>query len=95
MKTKNNFDEEELEIYNAFNKNNLNSSETSLDDIRIAKQAALNTLEKFEEVKVKLPIRDLQRLKTKALQSGISYQNLISAIVHKYVDKVNVIVFTD
>ena len=86
METRYNFDIEELEILNAFNKNELISSETALDDIWIAKQSARNTLEKFEEVKVELPIRDLHRLKTKALQSGITYQNLISAIIHKYID---------
>jgi len=95
MKKKHNFDSEELEILNAFNNNSLIGSETVLDDIRTAKQAALNTLENFEEVKVELSVRDLQRLKTKALQSGITYQNLISAIIHKYVDKLNVVILTD
>jgi predicted DNA binding CopG/RHH family protein len=90
MKTKNNFDSEELEIIAAFNNNKLIRSTTEKEDIENAKLAALNTVNKFEEVLIELPVKDLQRLKKKALQTGISYQNLISALIHKYVDKINV-----
>jgi predicted DNA binding CopG/RHH family protein len=95
MKTKNNFDIEELEILEALNNNRLVSSKTSLDDIKTAKQAAKNTIEKFEEIKIEILARDLQILKTKALQSGITYQNLISAIIHKHIEKFNVKILTD
>jgi predicted DNA binding CopG/RHH family protein len=90
MKTKHNFDSEELEILEAFNNNGLKRSATEKEDIENAKQAALNTVNKFEEVLIELPVKDLQRLKKKALQTGISYQSLISALVHKYVDRINV-----
>jgi len=95
MKTKTNLDNEELEILDALNTNQLISSETSSDDILNAKIAALNTINNFEEVRIELPVRDLQILKKKALQSGITYQNLITALIHKYLDKLNVTVVAD
>jgi len=95
MKSKFNFDDEELEILEALHNDKVISSKTADDDIKRAKEAALNTLNKYEEVRIKLPLKDVQRLKTKALQSGISYQDLISALIHKYVDKLNVVVLTD
>lgn len=90
MKTEYNFDSEELEILNAFNNNKLIRSSTEKEDIKNAKQAALNTINKYEEVLIELPVKDLQLLKKKALQTGISYQNLISALIHKYIDKINI-----
>ncbi len=90
MKTEYNFDSEELEILNAFNNNKLIRSSTEKEDIENAKQAALNTINKYEEVLIELPVKDLQLLKKKALQTGISYQNLISALIHKYIDKINI-----
>lgn len=95
MKTKNNFDSEELEILEALNNNQLISSETSIEDIKTAKQAAYNTIDKFEEIKVEILAKDLQKLKVKAMQTGITYQNLITAIIHQYIDKFNVKVLTD
>jgi len=95
MKTKNNFDSEELEILDALNNNKLVSSKTFIDDIKSAKQSANNTIEKFEEIKIEILAKDLQILKTKALQSGITYQNLITAIIHKHIEKFNVKILTD
>jgi len=95
MNTNHKFDSEELEILDALNNNKLVRSETLTEDIETAKNAALITIESYQEVKIELPVRDLQILKTKAFQSGISYQNLITALIHKYIDKLNVRVLTE
>jgi|GEM_PF-945062 predicted DNA binding CopG/RHH family protein len=95
MKTKRNFDSDELEILKALNNNKLISSKTSIEDINTAKQAAKNTIEKFEEIKIEILAKDLQILKTKALQTGISYQNLITAIIHKHIEKFNIKILND
>ena len=58
MKTKYNFDNEELEILEAFNNNKLLRSTTEKEDIENAKQAALNTVNKFEEVLIELPLKN-------------------------------------
>lgn len=36
-------------------------------------------------VLLRVPKRDLIRLKSRALQEGVSYQTLINALIHKYV----------
>ena len=95
MNPENKFDDEELEILEALYSDKLVSSQTSAEDIKNAKNAALNTLNNFEEVRIELPVRDIRILKKKALQTGITYQNLISALVHKYLDKLNVTIVTD
>ncbi len=89
-KTINNFDEEELEILSALDKNLLKQSDTVFDDLTTAKNAALNTIGSFEEVRIELSVSDLHKLKKKAMQSGVSYQNLISILVHNYLDKFNI-----
>jgi len=90
MKTKYKFDEEELEILDAFENNKLVKSPTEKQDIENAKLAAKNTLDMYEEVKVKLPLKDMQNLKKKALETGVPFDSLISAIVHKYLDNINI-----
>ncbi len=95
MKTKNNLDNEELEILEAFEKGLLQPSSTEENDILTAQMAAKNTVDACEEIKIELSVKDLQQLKKKALQTGISYQNLISFLIHKYIDKINVQIAVD
>ncbi len=64
-KTINNFDEEELEILSALDKNLLKQSDTVFDDLTTAKNAALNTIGSFEEVRIELLVSDLHKLKRK------------------------------
>jgi len=95
MKPINNLDAEELEILEAFEKGLLQQTQTQANDIQTAKTAAKNTIDAYEEIRIQLPIKDLQQLKKKALQTGISYQNLISFLIHKYIDKINVQIAVD
>ncbi len=57
---------------------------------REAARIATNTIERIAGKKIpvglRLPARDLQRVKSVALQRGIPYQTLISSIVHQYLD---------
>ena len=53
-------------------------------------QIASNTIHKIAEKKIpvgiRLPQRDIQRVKSVALQRGIPYQTLISSVIHQYLD---------
>lgn len=40
-----------------------------------------------EKISLRVPKRDLTRLKSKALQEGIPYQTLINALIHRYVSR--------
>jgi predicted DNA binding CopG/RHH family protein len=46
-------------------------------------EAARNTNAKTHTINIRLPERDLYRLKAKALQEGMPYQTLIASILHK------------
>ena len=37
------------------------------------------------KISLRIPKRDLARLKSRALQEGIPYQTLINALIHRYV----------
>ena len=45
---------------------------------------ALNSLEFNSKIELNISERDLQQIKTKAVQEGIPYQALISMLIHKY-----------
>ena len=45
--------------------------------------AANNTLSKTRNINLRLSERDLYRLKARAIQEGIPYQNLAASILHK------------
>jgi predicted DNA binding CopG/RHH family protein len=49
------------------------------------KIAAKNTLLKDQRMNIRIAQRDLEGLKTKALEEGMPYQTLVSSILHKYV----------
>ena len=47
--------------------------------------AAKNTMLKDQRMNIRIAKRDLEGLKTKALEEGLPYQTLVSSILHKYV----------
>ncbi len=49
------------------------------------KRAALETALKDHRINVRISKRDVEALKTKALEEGIPYQTLVTSILHKYV----------
>lgn len=49
---------------------------------------AQNTLNKNRNINLRLSERDLQRLKAKAIQTGIPYQTLAASILHRYADNI-------
>jgi predicted DNA binding CopG/RHH family protein len=49
------------------------------------KAAAQNTLLKDQRMNIRIAKRDLEGLKTRALEEGLPYQTLVSSILHKYV----------
>ncbi|NLC93533.1 MAG: antitoxin [Treponema sp.] len=49
------------------------------------KTAAKKTLLKDQRMNIRIAKRDLEGLKTRALEEGLPYQTLVSSILHKYV----------
>ena len=77
---------EELEILDKYEKGNLIQSKSLKEDIKEAKEVAKNTISKLKHISIRLSEKDIKKLKTKAIETGISYQTLIGALIHQYTE---------
>ncbi len=77
---------EELEILDKYEKGNLIQSKSLKKDIKEAKEVAKNTISKLKHISIRLSEKDIKKLKTKAIETGISYQTLIGALIHQYTE---------
>lgn len=85
------FYDEELEILNAFEYDELKTSNNEKKEIEEARVLAKNTLKKSRPISIRLSERDLKKIKIKAIEVGLSYQTIISALVHQYAeDKIKI-----
>ena len=79
------FDKKESELSNYIEKNDLpvlkNQKKQKMIDMLAG--AAKNSLAKKKTISLRLPERDLRKLKAKAAQEGMPYQTLITSILHK------------
>ncbi len=53
----------------------------------IESMARAATTDVRARISLRVSKRDLERLKSRALQEGVSYQTLISALIHRYVSE--------
>jgi len=83
MKLKLTDEEKELEL--SFDKNEWKSVSNKKSYLNKFKIAAKNTLAKDKRMNIRIAGKDIQLLKTKALEIGIPYQTLVSSILHQYV----------
>lgn len=84
--TEQNLDREEqnlLESYEREEWQRVSSFESEVDRYR---SYARETFRKDARVNIRISSRDLDQLKTRALEEGIPYQTLIASILHKYVN---------
>jgi len=80
-------DDEERALLEAVKKEGIKSASDASDKMELARKAALNTIsQKRKAITIRLPERDLIRLKAQALRDGLPYQTLISSVLHKYVE---------
>jgi len=47
-------------------------------------QYAATTLDKYKEINITIPERDLREIQRISIEEGLTYQTLIASIVHKY-----------
>lgn len=57
------------------------------DEIKKAREYAKTTLNKTRNINIRLSEKDLQKLKAKALESGLGYQTLVSTLLHQYTNE--------
>jgi predicted DNA binding CopG/RHH family protein len=78
------YDEEELEIVQAFEAGQLRSQQPDKETLERHRAYAERTLSKNKRVNIRLSEKDLEEIKVRALEEGIPYQTLMGSVLHKY-----------
>jgi len=79
-------DKEEREIEKAIESGKVKEVKIPQNFKKQLQQYARFTLDKNKNVNIRLPQRDLLRLKAKAAEAGIPYQTLAGSILHRFVN---------
>jgi len=84
-KTSMQFDKEELQILEDFERGEFRSISNVEGEKRKLEEAARNTLQKDKRINIRISSRDLERLQMRAAREGIPYQTYIASSLHKLV----------
>lgn len=79
-------DNEEKQILKDFDEEKMESVATAESKARYQRYAA-ETLNKTKNINIRLSEKDVQKLKARAVESGIPYQTLASSILHRFARK--------
>jgi len=79
-------DKEEREILDAYDKGRLKLSSPSKKERDRIRSTAEQTFRKDRRVTIRLYDHDLKGVQKKAMEKGMPYQTLISAMIHQYVE---------
>ena len=78
-------EDEEIELLNSLESNEWNSVENLKDEIASHQVIARNTLKKDKRVNLRMSSKDLEDIKTYAVEEGLPYQTLMSSVLHKFI----------
>ena len=85
MKSKAKFDEEELEILEAWEAGALRPVGDMAAQGKTHRAAAQATFKKDQRLNIRISSRDLKNLQARALEEGIPYQTFAASVLHKFV----------
>ena len=77
---------EEMDLLNSIENDEWERVKNRKEFIKQLQEAAKNTMLKDQRMNIRIAKKDLDGLKTKALEEGIPYQTLVASILHKYVN---------
>ena len=80
------YDKEEQYIVEALEEGKIKLSTPSKKAIESIKTAAKNTFKKNKRITIRLYDHDFIGIQKKTMEIGISYQILISGLIHRYVE---------
>ena len=80
-----NLDSEEMELLESLESGEWNSVNNLEDEIQTHQNIAKNTLKKDKRVNLRMSSKDLEAIKTYAVEEGLPYQTLMSSVLHKFV----------
>ena len=77
-------DAEERDILDRFEKDELRPAPGAELEMAAARELARNTFSKTKRVNLRVTERDFSLAHARAREEGISYQTLLSSVIHKY-----------
>jgi len=80
-----NLDSEEMELLESLESGEWNSVNNLEDEIQTHQNIAKSTLKKDKRVNLRISSKDLEAIKTYAVEEGLPYQTLMSSVLHKFV----------
>ena len=85
MKKTAKYDEEELEILQAWETGLLKPVSDMAEQVRAHRAAADATFKKDQRLNIRISSRDLRSLQARALEEGVPYQTFAASLLHKFV----------
>jgi len=80
-----NLDSEEMKLLKSLESGEWNSVNNLEDEIQVHQNIAKSTLKKDKRVNLRMSSKDLEAIKTYAVEEGLPYQTLMSSVLHKFV----------
>jgi len=78
-------DDYEKELEKSIEAGEFRSVENLEHEIAVAREMAQNYTRKDQRMNIRISNRDLERIKSKAMEEGVPYQTLVTSVLHKYV----------
>ncbi|PJA37339.1 hypothetical protein CO181_03905 [candidate division WWE3 bacterium CG_4_9_14_3_um_filter_43_9] len=78
---------EEVQILEDFEKEKFGTIDQVDKETKRYKQAAKETLGKTKNINIRLSHKDLLKLKSRAVASGIPYQTLVASVLHRFANQ--------
>ena len=85
MMIKTEYDDEELEILQAWDAGALKSVNNMAQEIKAHQTVAEATFKKDQRLNIRISSRDLKSLQARALEEGVPYQTVAASLLHKFV----------
>ena len=85
MKKNAKYDEEELEVLQAWEAGSLKPVSDMAEQVKAHRAAADATFKKDQRLNIRISSRDLRSLQARALEEGVPYQTFAASLLHKFV----------
>jgi len=79
------YDEEELEILQAWEAGTLKQVTDMAEQVKAHRAAADATFKKDQRLNIRISSRDLKNLQARALEEGVPYQTFAASLLHKFI----------
>lgn len=85
MKKTAKYDDEELEILQAWEAGSLKPVSDMAEQVKAHRAVADATFKKDQRLNIRISSRDLKSLQARALEEGVPYQTFAASLLHKFV----------